>query len=700
MVVWSANIALGDLVLSPAELASATGQSIGREVLVSGSGNVNGSNDPAAPWIMDGAVQGISLESPIVVTGYIKGTGTFDNVVFDGTFSPGHSPALITLGNTIYTASNVLEMEIGGLSPGSQHDKIVHNGMAALGGTLDVVLINAFMPQLGHTFDLFNWNAGNSGTFATINLPALQSGLAWDASDLYIGGALAVTAVPEAGGFWLIGICACAVMSAAAIRRVWQLFTRGATAPSPPRAADSFGGNHMAKVLKRRLLLIALAATTVFVAGRSAWAVTHTWNSNINSMSTGTWIGGTPVSGSANLTLIFPVPVMMLNTNLNQDIANPLEMQTLQIDGSYNFNGNQIRLKNLGAAPTIDMTGNSFVNISFSAPLDFNAATTISNTGTSFKNVTFDTLSGAGITFDGTGSSQYMLSGSTANTLTGANFVKGLSQLRLQKAANTAAIGGSLTVDGAFASATTLADNQFAAGTDISVINSGSVSFNNVAQSIDDLVVESSGSLTLGATGSVIINGQISSSSGVGSIGIGFGNSTIDFAGQFKTVNVTSTGANDKLQIFDPIVNGSINKTGVGKLEVSNPNNMFTGTNTVAAGTLTGGPQSVGNVTIAMNATLEFNASGSLAANQVSGMGKVVITNTVVDYQNAQTYSGGTELNNGSAAGTAATLLGNFTSSVGGSLQFQQNTNATWTGTLSGTAALSQFGSGVLSLGL
>ena len=396
IVAWSANIALGDLVLSPAELESATGQNIGREVLVSGSGNVNGSNDPAAPWIMDGAVQGISLESPIVVTGYVKGTGTFDNVVFDGTFSPGHSPALITLGNTIYTASNVLEMEIGGLSPGSQHDKIVHNGMAVLGGTLDVVLINAFMPQLGHTFDLFNWNAGNSGTFATINLPALQSGLAWDASDLYIGGALAVTAIPEAGGFWLIGICACAVMSTAAIRRVWQLFPRGATAPSPPRAADTFGGKHMAKVLKRRLLLIALAATTVFVAGRPAWAVTHTWNGNINSMSTGTWIGGTPVSGSMNLTLIFPVPVMMLNTNLNQDIANPLEVQALQIDGPYNFNGNQIRLKNLGAAPTIDMPGNSFVNISFNAPLDFNAATTISNTGTSFKNVTFDTLQRGG----------------------------------------------------------------------------------------------------------------------------------------------------------------------------------------------------------------------------------------------------------------------------------------------------------------
>ena len=231
------------------------------------------------------------------------------------------------------------------------------------------------------------------------------------------------------------------------------------------------------------------------------------------------------------------------------------------------------------------------------------------------------------------------------------------------------------------------------------MINGGSVSFNNVAQSIDDLVVESSGSLTLGATGSVIINGQISSSSGVGSIGIGFGNSTIDFAGQFKTVNVTSTGASDKLQIYDPIVNGSINKTGVGKLEVSNPNNIFTGTNTVAAGTLTGGPQSVGNVTIAMNAALEFNASGSSCCEpDIWAWEKSSSRTPSSTTRMRQTYSGGTELNNGSAAGTAATLLGNFTSSVGGSLQFQQNTNATWTGTLSGQAALSQFGSGVLSL--
>jgi hypothetical protein len=190
--------------------------------VVTGSGIVQLPAERYSAWHMDGALRGDTPETPIVLNGFVKGSGTFDNVVFDGTFSPGHSPALVTLGNTIYTASNVLEIELGGLLPGSQHDKVVHNGNATAGGALDVVLINAFVPQLGNAFDIFDWNAGLTGTFATVNLPPLNAGLAWDASDLYLGGQLVVTTIPEASAFWLMVVSTLLLVIATFIRPAWK----------------------------------------------------------------------------------------------------------------------------------------------------------------------------------------------------------------------------------------------------------------------------------------------------------------------------------------------------------------------------------------------------------------------------------------------------------------------------------------------
>jgi hypothetical protein len=191
--------------------------------VVAGTGVIEGSSNPAAPWTMDGAVQGISLDEPITVTGVAGGSGTFDNVAFAGAFSPGHSPALITVGNTIYTSSNNLIMELGGLLPGSQHDKIVHNGIAVAGGTLSVVLINAFTPAAGNAFDIFDWNGGIAGTFATVSLPALNVGLVWDTSDLYVGGQIVVTAVPEAGALLLTSAGGCLIAAGG----VWRRSRRG-----------------------------------------------------------------------------------------------------------------------------------------------------------------------------------------------------------------------------------------------------------------------------------------------------------------------------------------------------------------------------------------------------------------------------------------------------------------------------------------
>lgn len=190
-------------------------------VSVTGSGEVSGGEAGGAQWSMDGVMVGVSLAEPLTLTGAVQGIGSFDNVVFDGEFSPGHSPAHVTVGSVIYTSSNNLIMELGGLLPGSQYDKITHTGLSLAGGTLTVTLINGFNPSLGNVFDIFDWNAGVVGSFATTNLPALNPGLAWDASDVLIGGTLVVVnAIPEASAFFC-GVVAALLLAGSQFRQ-WR----------------------------------------------------------------------------------------------------------------------------------------------------------------------------------------------------------------------------------------------------------------------------------------------------------------------------------------------------------------------------------------------------------------------------------------------------------------------------------------------
>ena len=107
-------------------------------------------------------------------------------------------------------------MELGGLIPGSQYDKIIVTGELVLGGLLDVVLINDFRPQGGNRFDLFDGRT--SGVFNSVSLPPLGSGLSWDTNGLYTQGV--ITVVPEPGTLVLLLLAvASGVAWASVIRR-------------------------------------------------------------------------------------------------------------------------------------------------------------------------------------------------------------------------------------------------------------------------------------------------------------------------------------------------------------------------------------------------------------------------------------------------------------------------------------------------
>ena len=105
--------------------------------------------------------------------GTLKGAGTVTgNVNNSGTISPGASPGTLTInGNFVQASSGVLNMEIAGLTPGTQHDQLVVNGNATLGGTLNATPIGGFSLAPGDSFALVRSSGVITGTFGAIAQP-------------------------------------------------------------------------------------------------------------------------------------------------------------------------------------------------------------------------------------------------------------------------------------------------------------------------------------------------------------------------------------------------------------------------------------------------------------------------------------------------------------------------------------------------
>ena len=72
----------------------------------------------------DGLLIGGSVDATSLA-GTISGGGDFEGMVnFTGYYAPGNSPALVTHDITTFSATNVLEMELGGLRRGAEYDAI------------------------------------------------------------------------------------------------------------------------------------------------------------------------------------------------------------------------------------------------------------------------------------------------------------------------------------------------------------------------------------------------------------------------------------------------------------------------------------------------------------------------------------------------------------------------------------------------
>jgi fibronectin-binding autotransporter adhesin len=146
-----------------------------------GTVNVGGSLDVLGPVTNDGTVSTQAgttgrFFGPVNGPGGYPGTGT---VMFLNTFSPGASPAVVNFGGDVVFGSEAnLLMELGGTLPGAQHDQLAIAGNAALAGTLDVALIDGFVPGSNQDFVLATYGS-RTGTFDAVEFPPLPADLTW-----------------------------------------------------------------------------------------------------------------------------------------------------------------------------------------------------------------------------------------------------------------------------------------------------------------------------------------------------------------------------------------------------------------------------------------------------------------------------------------------------------------------------------------
>ena len=106
--------------------------------------------------------------------GTLGGSGTLGgnlDIGPSGTLAVGFSPGLLNVtGNLTLATTSTTNIEIGGLTAGTQFDQINVTGLATLNGTLNVTSWGGYTPAVGDSFNFLTFGS-SSGAFATTNLP-------------------------------------------------------------------------------------------------------------------------------------------------------------------------------------------------------------------------------------------------------------------------------------------------------------------------------------------------------------------------------------------------------------------------------------------------------------------------------------------------------------------------------------------------
>ena len=182
---------------SPSTIAGPTGAVTVRRLQLGGGAGETTLEIPASGML--NATEGLYLAA----NGKLAGKGTLvGEVINAGSTSPGASTGVLAIsGDYVQEASGRLTIELGGGDNSNptlpQFDQLLVFGHADLGGTLDISLVNEYVPAIGDSFPILKATDGLT-SFDVINLPALPSDRAWTTTTSLDTFALSVVAATPA----------------------------------------------------------------------------------------------------------------------------------------------------------------------------------------------------------------------------------------------------------------------------------------------------------------------------------------------------------------------------------------------------------------------------------------------------------------------------------------------------------------------
>jgi fibronectin-binding autotransporter adhesin len=541
---------------------------------------------------------GIQGGRSIYFFGNVSGSGSYTGIgtaVFLAAVSPGSSPASVSFGGNVDLASTAtLNMELGGTTPGSQFDQLRVTGQLALGGALQVSLINSFAPLAGQTFDILDWG-GLDGTFASINLPTL-TGLTWNISQLYTTGAISVglagdynsNGVVDAADYvvWRNGLGTIYTQND---YNIWRAHfgqpsssgvgvSTNAAVPEPATWVLCAAALVLI-VVRNRLPMRAVACSIVGVLFASAlasstWAADDTWKT----AASGNWETGSSWTDGS--------------TPANADTA------TIGQNGAYTVT--------FGATPAAiqQLSVNNGTNVTFQSSGGAIQTLSVNASGGS-KTVN---LSGSGTTLT-LGTSNHTLNLTAGSSLS----VQSGSKLQVQFGSDVAAsdlsssgLGGTVIVDGSGSTLTlnnSSAINSVGAGGGAGTLTfQNSSTGNSISGALgiaDDAIANSDGAVNITSGSAVSLSGNLTLATqnitGQNSLlTINGTNSSLTQSGASSITIGSVTNGTAVLQVGIPTSGGTLT-TGTGTLTINKTGSLYVGD---IIGTFTGTLNANGNITV------------------------------------------------------------------------------------------------------
>ncbi|MCX6965031.1 MAG: autotransporter domain-containing protein [Verrucomicrobia bacterium] len=700
----------------------------GTTTLTGTNTNTGGTTISAGTLLITGSTSAVTINS-----GTLGGTGTVGDVVINsgGAIAPGNSPGTLTTGNMTWNGGGFYNWELASANgtAGMDWDLISSSGTLTIGANAT----NKFTIRLASYgsgslsgVKIASWEIGNfttgitgfSNDYFTFNATGMSGSAGSYSLSLGGGNTTLLLNYASAGSVWSTG------------SGNWTTATQweGNTLPTNGDAIEFSGPGG--------------TSTNNFASGNLSEISGVTFTSTAN--------GSYTINGNA---LTIGADGIVNNSNSTQTVAINLTLGTNQTFASNtanlvisgNISGNASLTK--AGNQTLTLSGTNTYSGGTIVSAGMLAGTTSSLQGAITNNsvVNFDQMTSGTYAGAMSGNGSLLKTGSGTVTISGTNTYTG----------GTTISGGTLSISNNGRITHALVDTNIGNGTlnlssgsisnargDIGV-NAGSRGVATVSggnwTNTGNFTVGNSGDGTLNLSGGLISNtgfcyiGLNAGSTGVANVSGGnwtnadqlqigvLGTGTLNItggnvsnAGVFLAVENGSTGvvnvsggtwsSSDRLRV-GRYGNGTLNLTGGNVSIVGGAGNLTVATQSSSTGILNiGNGTTVGNLQAARvaagngTAIVNFNHTGNhsfspilegnLTVNKL-GAGTTILTGN-------STYTGGTFVSSGTLQGNTQSLQGAITNNA--SLVFNQTTNGTYTGVMSGSGDLSKIGNATLTL--